>query len=157
MMSDKQTHAIQLDGPYFDILKFRQMGLCCSQIVVKLVLRDRGQDIPDLVRAMAALCYGSCSGGLCGVFTGAACALSLTLKNSTDKDLPDAMFPLLLGELADWFNAHAEKSYGGSRCNDILTASPDKQACSHLLISTVEKLQSMLATTGSTLQGYGHE
>ena len=34
--------AIQLDGPYLDLLALRQRGLCCSQIVVKLLLKDLG-------------------------------------------------------------------------------------------------------------------
>jgi len=155
-MSDSEAVTIQLDGPYLDILRFRQEGLCCSQIIVKLVLRDLGRDNPDLVRSMAALCFGSDCGGICGVFTGAACALSLALGSSPDKEQPDAMFPLLLGELSDWFNLKAESAYGGSRCEEILTASPDKRACSLLLISTVEKLQSMLATTATAAKGCDH-
>jgi len=150
MINDNGTPAIRFDGPYLDILSLQQNGLCCSQIVVKLLLRDLGRENPDLVRAMAALCFGSgYSGGICGVLTGAACALSLCLEGSSDQELPDPMLPLLLGELSDWFAIQAERSYGGSRCAEILAASPDKRACTLLLISTLEKLQSMLATTGS--------
>ena len=159
MTNDTQKTTIQLDGPYLDILSLRQSGLCCSQILVKLVLRDLGRENPDLVRAMAALCFGGgYSGGTCGVLTGAACALSLCLENTPDKERSAPLLPLLLGDLSDWFAIQTERSYGGMRCEEILTASPDKRACTLLLISTLEKLQSMLATTGSTVKEHtnGH-
>lgn len=146
-MSDSLSQTIQLDGPYLDILRLRQSGLCCSQIVVKLVLSGLGKDNPDLIRAMAALCFGAGTGGVCGIFTGAACALSFYLGHTSEGEQPDAQLSLLLGELSDWFTIQAGRSYGGSLCSDILTASPDKRACSLLLISTLEKLQTMMATT----------
>lgn len=150
MTDDNVTHTIKLDGPYLDVLALRQDGLCCSQILVKLLLRDLGRENPDLVRAMAALCFGGGNtGGSCGVLTGAACALSLCLEGTTDKERADPMLTMLLGELTDWFMIQAERSYGGSRCEEILSASPDRRACTLLLISTLEKLQSMLASTGS--------
>jgi hypothetical protein len=152
-MNDNLSQTIQLDGPYLDILRLRQNGLCCSQIVVKLVLSDLGKDNPDLVRAMAALCFGTSTGGVCGIFTGAACALSLLLGHTSGSEQPDPRFTLLLGELSDWFTIQAGRSYGGSLCADILSASPDKRACSLLLISTLEKLQTMMATTVNAEKG----
>lgn len=157
-MNNQQMDTIQLDGPYLDILHLRHSGLCCSQIIVKLVLRDLGQENPDLVRSMAALCFGSHTGGVCGILTGAACALSLYLGTSPDREQQDQMLPLLLGELTDWFNVKSTSSYGGSRCEEILTASPDKRACTLLLISTLEKLQSIMASSGQAgkVRGHGH-
>lgn len=155
-MSDRHAETISLDGPYLDILFLRQQGLCCSQIIVKLVLRDLGRDNPDLVRTMAALCFGSYAGGICGVLTGAACALSLGLGSGPNNEQQDPMLHLLLGELSDWFTVQAKGAYGGILCEEILTASPDKRACSQLLVSTLEKLQSMLATTGSLEKGRNH-
>lgn len=153
MIKDNKAQPIQLDGPYLEILSLKQSGLCCSQIIVKLVLRDLGKDNPDLVRSMAALCYGSHAGGTCGVLTGAACALSLCLDNNSDRERQDHLLPLLLGKLSDWFTINTSKTYGGILCEDILTASPDKRACTLLLISTLEKLRSMLAATGIAAKG----
>lgn len=156
-MNDNQTHTIQLDGPYLDILSLRQKGLCCSQIIVKLTLRDLGRENPDLVRAMAALCFGGGNpDGACGILTGAACALSLYLGNNPDREQQDPLFPLLLGELTDWFAIQAKRDYGGTGCGEILVASPDKRACTLLLISTLEKLQSMAATVGVAERGRDH-
>jgi hypothetical protein len=149
-MNGRETCEIQLDGPYLDMLQLRQSGLCCSQIILKMLLRDLGRDNPDLVRAVAALCFGSGNpAGTCGVLTGAACALSLALEYNPGTEQQHPLLPLLLGELSDWFTAKTENSYGGITCGAILAASPDKRACSTLLIATFEKLKAMLATTGS--------
>ncbi|MBT1074444.1 DVU_1555 family C-GCAxxG-C-C protein [Geobacter grbiciae] len=151
-MNDQSVNTITFDGPYLDILLMKHQGLCCSQIVVKLVLRDLGRDNPDLVRSMAALCNGFYAGVTCGVLTGASCALSLALDGSRERERQDSEFPLLLAELWDWFSVKAEKEYGGINCDEILKASPDKRACSDLLLATMEKLQSILATVGGTGQ-----
>ena len=156
MINENETHTIQLDGPYLDILSLRQSGLCCSQIMVKLMLRDLGRNNPDLVRTMAALCFGVCTGGVCGILTGAACALSLCLGTNPDREQQDPLLPLLLGELSDWFTVETKSSYGGNRCAEILAASPDKRACTLLLISTLEKLRSMMATSGNAGKGRDH-
>ena len=148
-----QTEAIQLDGPYLEILSHRQNGLCCSQILVKLILQDMGRENPDLVRSMAALCYGSgYSEGTCGLLTGAACALSLGLEGNPERERADALLTLMLDELCGWFTVKAATSYGGSRCADILAASPDKRACTLLLMGTLEKLTTMLASTAAARQ-----
>ena len=131
-------------GLYLDIISLRQSGLCCSQIMVKLVLADLGRDNPDLVRGVAALCFGGGHpGGTCGVLTGAACALSLCLGSDSGQEQASPQLPLLLGELADWFTVQVNGQAGTNSCAEILSASPDKQACSLLLISTLEKLRSM--------------
>jgi hypothetical protein len=155
-MNETGKETIQLDGPYLDILALKQQGLCCSQIVVKLVLRDLGRDNPDLVRSMASLCLGGYTGGTCGILTGAACALSLALCETPNNELPDPMLHLLLGELSDWFTIKAKSAYGGSRCSEILTVSPDKRACTLLLVATMERLQFMLATAAGGKKGDDH-
>lgn len=155
-MNDNQTHTIQLDGPYLDILSLRQSGLCCSQIIVKLALRDLGRENPDLVRAMAALCFGGGTpDGTCGVLTGAACALSLSLEGNPGSEQQDPLLPLLLDELSGWFSVTLKErhSCGGNRCADILAVSPDKRACTLLMISALEKLQTMTATAGGGEKG----
>ena len=152
-MNDNQAEAIPLDGAYLDILSYRQSGLCCSQILVKQILKDMGRENPDLVRSMAALCYGSgYSEGTCGLLTGAACALSLGLEGNPDRERADALLTLMLDELFGWFTVKAETSYGGSRCVDILAASPDKRACTLLLLGTLEKLTTMLASSAGAMK-----
>ena len=148
------TQVIQLDGPYLDILTLRHEGYCCSQIIMKLVLRDLGLENPELVRSMAALCYGSGhESGTCGILTAAACALSLSLGDNPKRELVASDLPLLLGELVGWFTAQVESAYGGIRCEEILAASPDKRACSLLLIATLEKLHAMRITAAYGSRG----
>jgi len=154
-MNQEMTPEIQLDDYYFEILKLKQGGYCCSQIIVKLMLQDLGQDNPDLVRAMAGLCYGAGSpDGTCGVLTAAACALSLGLGTA---ELPDAAMPSLLSELGDWFAAKTESFNSGTRCEDILEASPDRRACADLVTTTSEKLRSLLTTAGVARKSHDHD
>lgn len=157
-MNTDMKETIQLDGPYLDILSLRHEGYCCSQIIMKLVLQDLGQENPELVRSMAALCYGSGSStGTCGLLTGAACALSLCLGNGSESELAASDLPLLLGELVGWFTSKTESAYGGVLCGEILAASPDKRACTVLLIATLEKLQAMRITAAcGTKRGRDH-
>ena len=141
------TQAIQLDGPYLDIMYLRHEGYCCSQIIMKLVLRDLRQENPELVRSMASLCYGGGhENGTCGILTAASCALSLSLGGNSNRELPASDLSLLLDELVGWFTLQAQSSYGGIHCEEILSSSPDKRACSLLLIATLEKLQAMRKT-----------
>jgi len=153
-MTRELAGELQLSDLFFEILTLNQGGYCCSQIVMKLALRELGQENPELVRAMAGLCFsaGSPEGG-CGVLTGAACALSLSLGTA---ELPDSRLPLLLSELADWFNARAEGAYGGTSCAAILAASPNKRACMDLLAATTEKLRALLASSGVAKNGDDH-
>jgi|GEM_PF-222699 len=146
-MSGSLERMIPFDGPHVDILLLKQRGYCCSQIMVKLILRELGRDNADLVRSMAALCFGTgYSGGTCGVLTGGACALSLCLGGDSAEEQPDARLPGLLIELVEWFTARATASYGGTRCEDILAASPDKRACFDLLMAALEKIRELVET-----------
>jgi hypothetical protein len=150
-MNDNQAHIIQLDGPYLDILSLRQSGLCCSQIIVKLALRSLGRENPDLVRSMAALCFGGGNpDGICGVLTGAACALSLALGSDPEREQQDPLLALLLDELSGWFSVTLKDTHScnGNSCADILAVSPDKRACTLLMIAALEKIQTMTATAG---------
>lgn len=87
-----------------------QSGLCCSQAIMQLALESRGENNPDLIRALGGLCAGMGKGLLCGAFSGAACMLSYF----DSKAAMTEMIP----QLADWF----EETYGenGMSCADIL-------------------------------------
>jgi len=145
-MTPESPGDIQLNDLFFEIMTLKQAGYCCSQIVMKLALRELDRDNPELVRAMAGLCYGAGSPeGTCGVLTAATCALALSLG---DSEIPAATLPSRLSELADWFKKQGEGTYGGTRCGEILDASPNQRACGQLLAATVTHLRTRLATTG---------
>ena len=152
-MNRKSAGDIQLNELFFEILSLKQGGYCCSQIVMKLALRELGQDNPSLVRAVAGLCFGAGSPeGTCGILTAAACALSLSLGTA---ELADADLPSLLSQLDDWFEATAEGSYGGTSCEAILEASSNKRACGELIAATTGKLRSLLAAAKVADRGDG--
>ncbi len=153
-MSSDMERTIEFDGPYLDILVLKNRGYCCSQIVAKLVLRKLGQENPDLVRSMAALCYGTgYSGGTCGVLTGGACALSLSLAADPAREQADDRLPSLLSDFVEWFTSQATGSYGGTKCDDILAASPDKRACSDLIAATLKKIHGLMESPGPADEG----
>jgi len=153
-MTRELTGEIQLNDLVFEILTLKQGGYCCSQIIMKLALRQLGQENPELVRAMAGLCLGAGSPeGDCGILTGAASALSLSLGTA---ELTDPRLPSLLSELADWFTARAQGAYGGTSCAAILETSPNMRACMDLMAATTEKLRALLAGSGATKNGDNH-
>ena len=69
-----------------------------------------------------------------------------------DRERADALLTLMLDELFGWFTVKAETSYGGSRCVDILAASPDKRACTLLLLGTLETLTTLLASSAGAMK-----
>ena len=153
-MSRELAGDIQLSDLFFETLTLKKGGYCCSQIIMKLALRELGQENPELVRAMAGLCFGAGSPeGACGILTAAVSALSLSFGTT---EQPDPRLPSPLSELADWFNAQAEGAYGGTSCTAILEASPKKRACAELLVATTEKLRALLASSGVAKSGDNH-
>jgi hypothetical protein len=153
-MTRELAGEIQLSDLYFEILTLKQGGLCCSQIIMKLALRELGQDNPELIRALAGLCFGAgAPEGSCGILTAAACALSCSLGTT---ELPDPRLPSLLSELSDWFKTRTEDSYGGTSCAAILEKSPNKRACAELLVATTEKLRALLAGARVANSGASH-
>lgn len=155
-MNGNLEHAIPFGGLYLDIALLKKKGYCCSQIMVKLTLRRLERENPELVRSMAALCFGSGSAeGTCGVLTGGGCALSLCLESEPDSEQPDGRLPSLLSELVQWFTARAD-SYGGTRCADIMQASPDQRGCLALLSATVEKVQDLVFSSAAAGEGGEH-
>lgn len=105
----------------FRLIQLAGKGYCCSQILAILVLETQGRENPDLVRAMAGLCMGAeNSGGVCGVFTGAACVLALYGAKGADSEQAADKLPLMYAELSEWFEQSACASFGGTSCKDII-------------------------------------
>jgi hypothetical protein len=118
-----------------DILRLKNQGFCCSQIIMHLAMDLRGNTNPGLLRAMTGLCRGSLSkSGTCGVFTGAACILgSYAGKGRADEDVDDRL-PLMLSSLEQWFIKTATERFGGIHCADIVEDfKPDLAICGKLI------------------------
>ena len=139
---------IKLDPRFLDVVQLEKKGYCCSQIMTLFMLKSRGKENPDLVRAMAGLCNGvGYSGEICGVLAGGACLLSLCAAKGADNEVPFEGLPLLLSELTDWFRKRTEAAYGGSKCDEILAKSPNRRACLTLMVETYEKVLSLLESS----------
>jgi hypothetical protein len=136
----------------FRMIQLAGKGYCCSQMLMLLALETQDRENPELVRAMAGLCMGGGnSGGVCGVFTGAACVLALYGAKGSDAEKEADKLPLMLAELSEWFEQSACKSYGGTSCTDIIgddSRSPNPDRCGRLLVDTWGRILEILLENG---------
>ncbi len=111
-------------------------GLCCSQIVVKLLTEDYSlYENEMLIEAMSALGYGLHSKKICGALTGCACALAVC-----NEEKPYTK--LLIKELVYWF----ENEFGSSECNTILNGKTQNlQLCTNIVAQSINKCFELLA------------
>lgn len=133
----------------YKMMEMGAKGYCCSQIIMALALEARGEENPDLIRAMSGLCQGmgDCQAA-CGVLSGAVCALALFAGKGEDAETEDPRLALMRSELSQWFHETVAAQYGGVNCCDILgtreCGNPDMGRCSDILAQTHEKLVEIL-------------
>ena len=102
-----------------EILKLKSQGLCCSQIMVRLVLDLLGRDNPDLVHFARGLCmgYGSNTGD-CGILTAGICILALYLPG--DPELCAGLQGQFLDDFRTWTGANSNGADGSqTTCRGI--------------------------------------
>jgi hypothetical protein len=118
-----------------DILKLKNQGYCCSQIVLHMALDIQGTQNPGLIRAMAGLCRGySSEQGPCGALTGALCLLAYYAGKGRADEEADERLPLMLSDLVHWFEEDAIARFGGSNCAHIVRDfKPDMAICGGLI------------------------
>lgn len=111
-------------------------GLCCSQIVVKLLTEDYSlYENEMLIEAMSALGYGLHSKKICGALTGCACALAVC-----NEEKPYTK--LLIKELVYWF----EKEFGSCECSKILNGKKqDIELCTNIVAHSINQCYELLA------------
>lgn len=128
-----------------DILLLNQMlhqGKCCSQALVAMGLKLKGEENPQLERTAAALCLGVRCGLTCGALTGAAMMLQLFD--------PETAATEMIPELAEWFKETYGEAYGGVNCDDILERNLANKAmrCPAVVESTYVKAREILEDFG---------
>lgn len=137
-----------MDDNLIRMLQLGQKGYTCSQIIMLLGLDVRGENNPQLVRAMGGLAYGCGSGhGTCGVLTGGCCLLSLYAGKGSDEEVVSDEFDLMLQELNDWFAARTGCDQGDLSCDAIVgEAGPtaSRQRCGALVADTYAKVMEIL-------------
>jgi len=138
-----------MDDMFFRMAQLKQEGFCCTQIMLILALEAQGKTNEDLIRASGGLCFGvGMSGEICGCLSGGACLISLCAGKGSPSEEADHRLPLMLNDLIDWFRNTIGDSYGGIRCDDILTRSPDKSACGPIAITTYGRVLEILLENG---------
>jgi len=130
-----------------DILMLRRLlleGRCCSQALIALGLRVRGEENACLEQAASALCLGVHGGLTCGALTGAAMVLALY-----DPELAASQ---MIPDLTEWFKEHCDDAYGGSSCDDILAGEPVNRA-----LRCPKLMEDVWRTTRELLEDEGFE
>ncbi len=133
-----------------DILKLKNQGYCCSQIVLHMALDIQGTQNPGLIRAMAGLCRGySSERGPCGALTGALCLLAYYAGKGRADEEADERLPLMLSELVHWFEGDATARFGGSNCAHIVSDfKPDMAVCGGLISGCYGRALTILVENG---------
>lgn len=142
-----------MDDISLRMMQLGAQGFCCSQILLALALETRGQDNPDLVRAMAGLCngLGDCSGP-CGALTGGTCLLALYAGRGNADEEQDERLPLMISLLTQWFQDEIGARHQGVRCGDILgengCGAPDPGLCGSIVADTFRRCMAILQENG---------
>lgn len=131
----------------FRMFQLAAQGFCCSQIILILGLDEQGEENPDLIRAMQALCGGiGRSGKTCGALTGGACLIGLNHGKGTPLEFGHAKINLMINDLMEWF----ENTYGSIDCEGILDHSLDEGneypvQCGKIVSAAYNKVQEIIA------------
>lgn len=117
-----------------ELLEYKLKGYCCSQIVIDWGLGRMGKENPDMVQAMAGLCFGMNQGKNCGIVTAAMCLLHLADPNAADMENCRDFF--------EWF----EDAFGSIECDDLLEGNPLNKAekCPMMIEAAMTKLTELL-------------
>jgi len=149
MTTSADSEVLELNERVLEAAKLNGMGYCCTQIMAIMMLRRMGRENPDLVRAVGGLCKGIVDAGeTCGVLFGGVCLISLILGKGSDDETARGDLPFAIYDLVQWFDDQTRGPYGGKKCVDILTVSPDKKACLKLIVGTYDKVLSVLEAHG---------
>lgn len=142
-----------------DILPLVREGYCCSQILILMALRARGEEKPGLVRALWGLCEGMAQSGQgCALLSGGVCLLSYLAGRGGADDEAHPMAVPLINEYVAWFTSRISPC-GGTDCPRVAAwlgknagrdvseehFVPDMELCGELLAECWEKLLELLA------------
>jgi hypothetical protein len=137
-----------MDDHLIRMMQLAQKGYTCSQIIIQLGLEAMGQSNPALVRAMAGFAYGFGNGaGICGALAGGCALIALHGAKGQDDESESDRLPLMLNELADWFETSVSAKYGGITCRTILeelSPSMGHRRCGDLVAETYAKAMDIL-------------
>ncbi len=122
-----------------------QEGRCCSQIILILALRLRGEENEAMVRAASGLCLGMHSGLTCGTLAAAAQALALFDPENAAK--------YMIPQLMEWYEETFGEKYGSPNCLDITGGSMRPERCLEILGETWREVKRLLTEYGFEVNG----
>lgn len=136
-----------MNGVLMELVSDVREGFCCSQLLMLLLLRERGEDNPTLVRAMHGLGMGiGFSNGPCGLLTGGAAVLGVLAGKGEPGELANPSFVPMVNDYAQWFFERTAP-FGSPNCESVTQglcgagAQPNMLLCGNLLGECWEKLQ----------------
>ena len=150
-----------------EILPLVRQGYCCSQLLMLLLLRSRGEENPPLIRAMQGLCHGmGGTEGPCGLLSGGACVLGCVAGRGKDDEQAHPSLVPLVSEYQQWF-VERTGGYGGTACFQVvqgLSAErglarpsggelPGPSLCGDMFAECWEKILSLLEAYDIPLEG----
>jgi len=141
-----------MDDLLIHMMRWGQQGYSCSQILLLMALEEKGQNNPDLVRAMAGLAFGCGSGrATCGSLTGGCCLLAFKAVDPDHSARSSEQLPMMLQELTEWFETRIGSFGEGAACSAIVgKGGPEmaRQTCAELVGETYAKVMAILAEYG---------
>ena len=113
-------------------------GRCCTQIMVRLALEERGEENEQMAEAVGALCLGLFSGIGCGALAGGALAMWVLAGKPVDGEV--------VTELVDWFR----ERQGSTDCDAILGGDPSARLtkCPAIVAGTYAEARDLLDAHG---------
>lgn len=130
------------------IFKLSSLGYCCTQIMIKMALDEKGIENEDLIRSSNGLCKGL--GGrqsICGVLTGGIMILSLYAGKGSDTEHCQESYGQMINEFIDWF----EDEFLSLECVDIIGVNKFENnnnsymlKCGNILTKSYEKVLNIL-------------
>ncbi len=140
-----------LNAEQMRMLERVRQGFHCSEVLLFAGLDARGENNPDLIRAVSALAGGvGFSGELCGALTGGACLLGFYAGRGSDNEEPDERLNIMIAELMDWFSERYGQRYGGIRCREIIEDNPKNptERCPQIVSGVLAKVKSLVDEHG---------
>ena len=139
-----------MDHSGFQMFRLKNLGYCCTQIMLKMALDVEEQENQDLLRAANGLCMGIGSNQkICGVLTGGIMILGLYAGKGNDKEFADPKYSQMVDAFTDWF----ESMYESTECRDIigvctvtdyLTNQEYLMKCGDLMVQSYDKIVEIL-------------
>jgi hypothetical protein len=148
--------ALGMDEAKIRMMQLAKKGYYCSQILIMMGLEVRGDNNPDLVRAIDGL-SGGCDEGscTCGSLTGGCCLIAFFAGRGADSEKRDENYHQMMKELVRWFWHTYGFKMGGIDCMAItehVGPDPAKSRCWNIMESVYFKVMDILAAHGIAMR-----